>query len=242
MHARLLLCSALLSAVACTTAEDGAPLPTGEAMTQEATDALSSSDSVDGGTMCRGHHYWTCKDNRTPQHPRGDVELIDTLVPHHRMAVHMAEMELERGADAEVKAMAERVIRDQNAEIAELLAIRSRLKGGCTEVADLRDRHMEEDMQKMMEMSGAELDLMFVDDMIPHHAGALQFTHYALPRLRDAELIAIANKVIDAQAMEVGELHMMKQRLRASMPEHADAGTMPSSDAGTATGHEMMGQ
>lgn len=237
MHARLFACLSLLGAAACTTGAEGAPSLAGDEVAQEAAGALSSSDRLDGGTTCRGRQYWTCKDNRTPQHPRGDVELIDTLVPHHRMAVHMAEMEIERGSDPEAKAMAERVKRDQTDEIARLLAIRSRLQEGCSEVPDLRDSHMEEGMEEMMEMSGAALDLMFVDDMIPHHAGALQFTHYALPKLHDAELIAIANNVLDAQAMEVGELHMMKQRLRAKKPT-SGGGTAPA-DASAAP-HDTM--
>lgn len=236
MHARLLVCSALLVATACAT-DDGS-IPATDSP-QETTNALGNK-GPDGGTTCDGRQYWTKKDNRTPQLPADDVELIDTLVPHHQMAVHMAEMELARGADAEVKTMAERVKRDQTKEIEELLAIRKELTG-CTAVAPIPDPHMDRDMQMMMEMSGRELDIMFVADMIPHHAGALQFTHYALPNLHEPELIALANNVIDAQAMEVGELHTMLQRLRASTPDGGDAGsTAPDStppDGGTSHSH-----
>lgn len=39
--------------------------------------------------------------------PASDVEFIDAMVPHHRMAIHMADMELARGESAEIKDMAE---------------------------------------------------------------------------------------------------------------------------------------
>lgn len=223
MYARLLMSCSLLGAVACTTDADGTPVPISDDSTQRAAQALSGDESPDGGQQCHGRYYWTCKDNRTPQHPRGDLELIDTLVPHHQMAIEMADMEIQRGESAEVKAMAEKMKHDQSEEIAQLLAIRAELTG-CTRVTKFPDPHMQRGMKTMMDMSGRELDLMFVEDMIPHHASALQFSHYALPRLKHPGLIEMAHHVIDAQAMEVGELHAMKVKLKAGMQHESDGG------------------
>lgn len=36
-----------------------------------------------------------------------DVQFIDALVPHHEMAIRMADIELQKGTRAEVKAMAQ---------------------------------------------------------------------------------------------------------------------------------------
>lgn len=217
MNPRLIICSAVVGAIGCATANDGATTPSPEnELPQEANQALHGGDS-DAATQCRGRWYPILKDKRSPQVPREDVELIDTLVPHHQAAVKMAEMELERGADAEVKAMAEKIKNAQTEEIATLLQIREELTG-CTTVTRFPDAHMKHDMAMMMNMSGAELDLMFVADMIPHHAGALAFTHAALPNLTHPELSELARNVIDMQSEEIGELHMKKKELEAASP------------------------
>ena len=107
--------------------------------------------------------------------------------------------------------MAAKMKAEQSAEIEQLLGMREELTG-CRTVRPFPDPHMERDMEKMKSMSGAELDLMFVEDMIPHHAGALAFTHNALPQLKHPELDALAHRIIDMQSMEIGHLHMIKMR------------------------------
>ena len=210
MYTRLLLSSVLFAASACVAAESN------DDLAKDSTQELGRRRH-DAVPRC-GRYYPVLKDNRTPQLPKDDVELIDTLVPHHQMAVSMAEQELEHGADPELKDMAASMKQAQADEIAQLIRIRREITG-CETVTSFADPHMEQGMAEMMELSGSALDLKFADDMIPHHASALQFTHYALPNLKHPELREIAKKVIDAQAMEVGHLHMVKQRLNAAGPD-----------------------
>ena len=49
-----------------------------------------------------------------------DVAWACSMIPHHRAAVNMSRVVLRTGDNAEVKKMAEKVIRDQEMEIAEL--------------------------------------------------------------------------------------------------------------------------
>lgn len=230
MYPRIVLFAAAAALLGCSNAE-GSQLDD-EKLPEDTSEALFRGRADGGSPQCRGRTYIVRKDKRSPQIPRDDVELIDSLVPHHQAALEMATMELERGADAEVKAMAASMKAAQAEEIEELLRIRDELTG-CTTVTRVADAHMRRDMARMMELSGTALDLAFVENMIPHHASAIAFTHNALPNLTNSELDQIAHDVIAMQSMEIGEMHMMKERLEAAA---RDAGSSVGSDAGVSMG------
>ena len=140
--------------------------------------------------------------------PRSDVEFIDAMIPHHEMALEMTAVVLEKGSSAEVKAMAQAMKDAQAAEIAEMKAIRMRVGVSAAPVAH-HDEHTQADMEKLMAASGAALDRLFLEEMLPHHAGAITMSHYALPYLEEAELQAMAHKIIADQAQEIGQLAVM---------------------------------
>jgi uncharacterized protein (DUF305 family) len=61
-----------------------------------------------------------------------DVAFIDLTIPHHEMAIRASEAALEQATHDEIRAIAERVIQDQQREIDELSAIRQELTGEAT--------------------------------------------------------------------------------------------------------------
>ena len=207
MRIAFLCTAALLFTAACsegTTAED-VPAELG------AEPSATEQHMGRGDRRCRVNH-WVVKDERSPFIPDHDVDLIDALVPHHQMALEMADHEVMHGTDAEVKAMAAQMKEDQAREIEQLLRMREELTG-CSNVPPIPDRHMERDMMMLMQASGLEVDILFLDHMIPHHAGAVQFTHNALPNLKREDLKEMAHDVIDTQSEEIGEMHAKKHEL-----------------------------
>lgn len=140
--------------------------------------------------------------------PKSDVQFIDAMVPHHRMAVHMADMVLARGDSADIKEMAQVMKDAQTAEITKMESIRMQLAGSA-EVPDHEDEHAEADMQKMMDASGTALDRLFLEEMLPHHAGAITMAHEAMPYLEQSELKVMASQIIADQAKEIGQIGEM---------------------------------
>jgi uncharacterized protein (DUF305 family) len=196
--------------------------------------------SVDGapasGVAVRG-------DRRVPFTPNNDVEFVDFFVPHHQMAIDMAQMLIDRGADPELKAMANKMKADQTAEIGEMRTARLALTGSANSPAPPPDPTQSRHMAHMMTLGGADLDRMFMVDMIAHHASALPAAHRARPFLARADMRTLAQRIEDAQATEVGELKKMLGELMASdqvaSAGHGSDGGVPG-DAAAGGEDEML--
>lgn len=140
-----------------------------------------------------------------PPIPRSDVDYIDNIVPHHEMALQMSDAVIARGADPKVKEMAEEMKKMQQEEITMLREIRVRV-GGSDRIAAMRDPHGDRDLVELQAASGPAADIAFLENMIPHHAGAVSLSHRALDALTDAELIDMANMTIVMQTREMNEM------------------------------------
>lgn len=137
-----------------------------------------------------------------------DVEFIDFFVNHHTMAIEMADMVIERGERAEVKAFAQRIKDAQTAEINQMRDAREELTGD-PDSPEMEDPHGELDMSRMMSASGAQLDALFLENMLPHHAGGVQMAHNALPNLERSDMRTLAESIIEMQSNEIEEIRIL---------------------------------
>lgn len=135
-----------------------------------------------------------------------NVEYIDAIVPHHEMALQMAQREVEAGARADVRAMAAGMVETQTAEIAALKDARARLTGTRDTPEWPADSHMVADMELLMATSGTDLDGMFLQHMIEHHSSGISIAHRALPQLTEPDLIENATSVEEMQSREIGAM------------------------------------
>lgn len=140
-----------------------------------------------------------------PPIPASDVDYIDNLVPHHEMALQMADAVIARGSDAAVKDMAEEMKAMQAEEIATLREIRERVAGN-NRIARIGDPHASLDVERIEAAAGPAADVAFLENMIPHHAGAVSLSHRALDQLSDPELIEMAQMTIVMQTREMNEM------------------------------------
>lgn len=150
-----------------------------------------------------------------------DAQFLTAMVPHHQSASDMAEIAVARAKDPEVKALAQRIIAAQGAEIAQMTNISQDEYGTkpSTEMMSMSHEMMGMTMVMDMDADLAELqssatpDVTFLEMMIPHHASALTMADEEIKRGMNAEVKALATKIKADQAKEIGEMQQMLTRL-----------------------------
>ena len=135
-----------------------------------------------------------------------DVGYIDAIVPHHEHAIEMSNAEIANGSSAAAKALAQRFINKQEAEITLLKAARKAITGSDVIPTPPMDDHDMADLSRLKAARGAQSDKEFLDNMINHHAEGISIAHRAYPRLSRADVIANADDVFNTQAKEIGEM------------------------------------
>lgn len=142
-----------------------------------------------------------------------DCQFIDTMTAHHQSAIDMATTAIPKTQNAELKAFAQKIISDQNKEIAQMkdwrekwfkekpMAMNMEMSGMMSSMPD---------MKKLETASGKEFDLAFLDAMIPHHAGAVQMAKDALTKAEKPEIKTLANNIIKAQEEEIKKMQAWK--------------------------------
>ena len=140
-----------------------------------------------------------------------DLQFLDTMSAHHQSAVDMAKMVDGKTDNAELKKFAAGIIADQNKEIAQMKEWREKWYSGkpaaknmeMSGMMDSMKMMMGGEMKKMEDATGKAFDLMFLDMMTPHHAGATVMAKEALTKAEHPEIKTLANQIIKAQEAEI---------------------------------------
>lgn len=154
-----------------------------------------------------------------------DRRFIDMMVPHHQVAVMMANLALERSRRPEIRDFAQEIIRDQNGEIAEMRRDRKAWYGD-ERTPDPSDMPMIVEGMQMgadmpMDMRGdfevlrrdpRAFDLAFLDAMIPHHGSAVEGSQHAVTQAVHPETVDLADRIIRAQEREIDQMRRWRSQ------------------------------
>lgn len=124
-----------------------------------------------------------------------DVRFAQRMADHHQMALDMARMQIRSGKDARVKASAQKVVADQQKEIA-------LMKGWIK--AWTGQSYTPKSMPMQMAGMGSA-DRWFLEGMIPHHVGAIAMAKLVPARTQSAPVRALATDIIKAQQAEIDQ-------------------------------------
>jgi uncharacterized protein (DUF305 family) len=155
-----------------------------------------------------------------------DRAFVAGMVPHHELAIEMAEMAKERGQSQFVDELADDIIATQSEEIAEMERVDGRLAEEGVEIGDLGvPEHltgMEEDMAALE--SARPFDRVFIDMMIAHHAGAIRQARIETEEGDNAQLVELAHAIIEAQSREI---RAMNEHRAEEFGEASPSGGVP---------------
>ena len=177
----------------------------------------SDAQSRIGGEAARPARAATTRHTRATRGDHVDRHFVNGMVPHHQGAIDMARAELDKGKDAKVKAMAQKMIDDQSGEIREMSDLSAKKWGSRpkTRHSGPMGRLMDMPISMDTSMAGEEVagatdvDRMFLEMMVPHHAAAIVMAMEEQRNGADPKLKDMATKIIAAQAKEIGEIRQM---------------------------------
>ncbi|MDQ2895814.1 MAG: DUF305 domain-containing protein [Actinomycetota bacterium] len=157
-----------------------------------------------------------------------DRAFVQQMIPHHMMAVQMAQTAGQQGGHPQIKTLAASIISDQQVEIAQMTPIAQKLgvkpdampiggqmsSGMMTDANTLGLSMNQMGMSMNMTSLGSAkpFDRAFIDMMIPHHQGAIRMAQAELAKGNNPKLRALARRIITAQDREIGEMNQWRAK------------------------------
>jgi uncharacterized protein (DUF305 family) len=147
-----------------------------------------------------------------------DVSFTQNMIPHHQQAIDMAKLVNSHTDRPELHKLADSIQRSQGQEITQLQgwlrnwgkpATPSEGHGGHGDT-EMPGMMSEADMSRLMEATGTEFDLAFVEMMAAHHQGAIDMANAELKDGSLPEVTRLAEQIIDSQQDEIEQLQRWK--------------------------------
>jgi uncharacterized protein (DUF305 family) len=146
------------------------------------------------------------------------VTFAQNMIPHHQQAIDMAKLVDSHTDRPELRKLADSIETSQSQEISQMQGwLRSWGKpatppgghGGHGET-EMPGMMSEADMRRLMEATGTEFDLAFVEMMAVHHQGAIDMANTELKDGSLPEAKRLAQQIIDTQQAEIDQLQRWK--------------------------------
>lgn len=137
-------------------------------------------------------------------------EFLQKMIPHHEEAITTAKEVLVRGGSTpEIKMLAENIIDTQEAEVT---SMKTWYKSwyGTDYVVSANYQPM---MRPLESLTGAELDKVFLADMIVHHKGAIMMTESVSSHIEHPEIMKLASAIKTTQTAEISEMQLLLDTL-----------------------------
>ena len=141
--------------------------------------------------------------------PQGlaDGPYVHFMAMHHEEGIRMAQLATKKGANAEVRALAGRIVGTQQKELAELKHFQSTVAEDMAPADKTVMKRMP--MDHLEQSAGAAFDRMFLDMMIEHHQDAVRMSRTA--KLSTAPVQEFARRITLQQEKEIKEMQTLRK-------------------------------
>lgn len=140
--------------------------------------------------------------------PDNDYAMM--MIMHHTGAIKMGQQELKDGDDPTIRAIAQRMISAQQAEIEQFKAFLATHPAHAPMVMEFHERAMMAmatmDRNNDLRPLTGDADRDFAQLMIDHHTSAIEMSEDILELGRDTQTKVLARQIIEDQEMEIKEL------------------------------------
>ena len=174
-----------------------------------------------------------------------DGAFITEMIAHHQSAIEMAKIGQRQAEHSAVERLARDILAAQGGEIDAMEDMHERMFGESAMGAEHGDLGLDDHMMGMDSMDMGSLaraqpfDEAFIDEMIPHHQGAIRMAQIVLAEGEDDEVRSLAQGIIDAQSEEIERMNHWRKRWYG---ERSPAGGIPDPMQGREMPpHEDMG-
>lgn len=142
------------------------------------------------------------------------------MIPHHEAAIDMSNNILRYTTNIEIQNIAQRIISTQNASIEAMLRAFDRCStiiNQSTDVINYQRSFLAIVETMFNNMANApisnNININFINEMIPHHLGAINMSRNALRFDLCTELIPILNDIIRFQSVGIQQMRLLLQKL-----------------------------
>ena len=146
---------------------------------------------------------------------------LQSMVPHHRSAIDMAAAAETEAKTPFVRKLSSDITRSQAEEIGQMSKIHERLFDAPLKPDMMAHSALGLSAEEagMNHMNAADMiqgkkpfDRAFVNEMVPHHEGAIRMAEAVLEETEDPQLRKLAEGIIAAQRTEIAEMKRFRQR------------------------------
>ena len=141
-----------------------------------------------------------------------------SMTHHHQGAIAMSKLGLTKSQNDELKKFTQKIIDDQ--QIAQMKDWREKWFSGKSAALNMEMQGMTDSMKMMAAggmrnleaKAGKDFDLLFLEMMIPHHAGAVTMANEALQKSGHPEIKTLSGNIIKAQEAEIKMMNDWKAK------------------------------
>lgn len=165
---------------------------------------------MDGPDMMKAMHASMSGMDEMKMTGNFDCDFASMMIIHHQGAIDMSVVEVQNGTDADIKALAQNIIKTQKAEIDEMHVLLNDVKIN-PEVEKSNKGEFSDEMKNMMQkMKGmsttGNTDKDYVTMMIPHHEAAVKMAKEQIANGKNEALKKMAQTMVEEQTQEIDVL------------------------------------